>query len=126
MPDDFDRDCLEHFENTIRPYDNIEIVISSTWRLVYTFKTIRELFSDDIQQRVVGMTPETYSPVLPYERHNEVLMYLKQNGGEKVKWVAIDDNPEHFPAKCPVILTESNKGFNHASAAELQEILEHQ
>ncbi len=122
----FDQNCLDNFENAIRPFDNIKIVISSTWKLVYSLKKIRKLFSDDIQPLVIGMTPDAYGQTTDYERYKEVLAYLKQNNDGDCNWVAIDDDPEHYPKKCTVILTESSIGFNHTSALELREILEHQ
>jgi len=72
------------------------------------------------------MTPDTTDQITPYERHKEVLSYLKQNGGENAKWIAIDDDPEHYPKNCTVILTEPFIGFNHTSALELGETLERQ
>jgi len=123
-PNVFNRDCLDAFENVVRRYDNIKIVISSTWKLAFSLREIKRLFSPDIQKLIVGMTPDTYGQITPYERHKEVLAYLKQNE-EDNSWVAIDDDPEHFPKKCTVILTESSIGFNHTSALELREILEH-
>ena len=125
-PGKFEEDLLGNFENAIRPYNNIKIVISSTWKLVYSLKKIRQLFSDDIQPLIVGMTPDTIGRIEPYERHREVLAYLKHEGDEDAEWVAIDDDPEHYPKKCTVILTESNIGFNHSSGLELRDILEHQ
>jgi len=124
-PNVFDQDCLDAFENVVRRYDNIKIVISSTWKLVYSLKKIRQLFSDDIQPLIAGMTPDTYGRIESYERYSEVLAYLKHVGDEDAEWIAIDDDPEHYPKKCAVILTESYIGFNHTSALELREILEH-
>lgn len=124
VPDHFDQDCLAHFENAIRPYENVQIVISSTWRLVLSLNAIRQLFSEDIQARVIGMTPETNGSVTPYERHQEVLLYLKQKEMVNTNWIAIDDQPEHYPAKCAVVLTEPTIGFNQASATTLQVLLE--
>ena len=125
-PNIFNRDCLDTFENVVRLHDNIKIVISSTWKLVYSLKNIRLLFSEDIQPLVVGMTPDSYGQITPYERHKEVLAYLKQNNDEDCNWVAIDDDPEHYPKECTVILTDSYIGFTHTSALELSEVLEHQ
>jgi len=119
----FDQNCLDNFENAIRQFDNIKIVISSTWKLVYTLKKIQQLFSDDIQPLVVGMTPDAYGQTTDYERYKEVLAYLKKNNDEDCDWVAIDDDPEHYPKKCTVILTESSTGFNHTSALELERLI---
>jgi len=122
----FDKDCLMFFENAVRPYKDIKIVISSTWKLIHTLKEIRQFFSDDIQPLIVGMIPDTYGRIESYERHSEVLAYLKHECDEDAEWLAIDDDPEHYPKKCTVILTESYIGFNHTSALELSKILEYQ
>lgn len=87
---------------------------------------IRQFFSDDIQPLIVGMTPDTYGRTESYERYSEVLAYLKHEGDEDEEWVAIDDDSEHYPKKCKVILTEPSIGFNHTPALELGEILERQ
>jgi len=122
----FDKDCLAHFENAIRTLDDVKIVISSTWKLVYSLKEIKGRFSPDIQPLIVGMTPDAYGKIEPYERHGEVLAYLRLAEDEDAEWVAIDDDSEHYPKKCTVILTGSSIGFNHTSALKLRKILEHQ
>ncbi len=122
-PNVFNRDCLDAFENVVRRYDNIKIVISSTWKLVYSLKKIRQLFSEDIQPLVVGMTPETTGQIIPYERHKEVLSYLCTHNDEDAKWVAIDDDPEHFPEICPVIITNPDEGFNESIALKLIDMI---
>jgi len=125
-PNVFNQDCLDAFENVVRRYDNIKIVISSTWKLAFSLREIRQFFSPDIQKLIVGIVPETTGQITPYERHKEVLSYLCTHNEEDAKWVAIDDDPEHFPKGCTVILTEPSIGFNHTPALELREILEHQ
>ena len=119
----FNKECLKCFEDVIRANDNVKIVISSTWKLAFSLREIKQFFSPDIQKLIVGMTPDSMGMIIPYERHKEVLAYLKQNDNENAKWLAIDDDPEHFPKKCTVILTEPYIGFNHISALEMREIL---
>ena len=75
----FDQNCLDNFENAVRPFDNIKIVISSTWKLVYSLKKIRKLFSDDIQPLVIGMTPDAYGQTTDYERYKEVCNQLLES-----------------------------------------------
>jgi hypothetical protein len=62
----FDRDCLQAFENVVRRYPAVSVVISSSWREVFSFSAIRSRFSTDIAERVVICTP-FLSPDVIYE-----------------------------------------------------------
>ncbi len=116
---EFNQDCLIRFENAVRMLDDVKIVISSTWRLAFSLKEIRRLFSIDIQSLVVGLTPVHKGEMIENERYYEVLTYLKRKDIKDAKWVAVDDSKWHYPKGCLLILTESLKGFNQASASEL-------
>lgn len=94
----FDPTCLNEFENILRCYPEVLVVISSSWREVFSFEVVRPLFSPDIAERVVGFTPFLDSKIIhqfQYLRHQEVLEYLRQNNASATHWVAIDDIPEH-------------------------------
>jgi hypothetical protein len=45
-------------EAVLRACSDVEIVISSTWRINRTLAELRALFSDDIAPRVIGVTPQ--------------------------------------------------------------------
>jgi len=108
--DKFDHDCLFHFENAVRIYTNIKIVVTSTWRLEYSLDQIKELFSSDIADKIIGVTPESMR-LTKYYRYNEILLYLKINNFMDEKWIAINDDQGHFPNNCPLIITDSEMGF---------------
>ncbi len=63
----FDPTCLNEFENVLRCYPEVLVVISSSWREVFSFEVVRPLFSPDIAERVVGFPPisgqQNYSSV---------------------------------------------------------------
>ncbi len=115
-----DKDCLTHFENAIRSLGDVKIVISSSWRLAFSLKKVRQHFSDDIKLLIVGFTPAHKGEQIEYERYYEVLAYLKRKNIKDAKWIAIDDSEWHYPKKCSVILTESTVGFNQTSVSELR------
>lgn len=121
-PSNFDQDCLEHFESAIRQCAVSKIVISSTWRLAMPLKELRSRFSPDVAARIVGVTPENFEET-PYERHAEIQMFLDEKNIRALPWVAIDDDPSHFPPGSPVLLTDSKNGFDSACAAQLVKIL---
>lgn len=121
-PSHFDKDCLEYFESAMRQCAVSKIVISSTWRLAMPLKELRGRFSPDVASRIVGVTPENLDAV-PYERHAEILMFLSEKKVTALPWVAIDDDPSHFPPGSPVLLTDPKNGFDAASSARLVKML---
>ena len=80
---------------------------------------MRTYFSPDIAIRIVGFTPEAERLTKHY-RHNEVLLYLKNNGISHQQWIAVDDDPEHFPDSCATALTDSFAGFDAEAAKTLR------
>lgn len=121
-PSQFDRDCLEHFETAIRQCPVSKIVITSTWRLAMSVKELRSRFSPDVAARIVGVTPENFDEEA-YGRHAEIKMFMGERKVAALPWVAIDDDPSHFPAGAPVLLTDPNRGFDAGCAAKLVKLL---
>jgi hypothetical protein len=122
----FDPICLMEFENVLRLYPDVLVVISSSWREVFSFEAVRPLFSPDIAGRVMGFTPFLDSKVVhqsKYLRHQEVLEYLRQNDALEMPWVAIDDIPEHYPPDTRIVVTDASVGFNQFAALALEEYL---
>lgn len=118
----FDQDCLENFESAIRHSATSKIVISSTWRLATPLKELRSRFSSDVAARIVGVTPENLEEET-YERHAEIKAFLEDKKLTALPWVAIDDDPVHFPKGSPVIFTDPKKGFDAGCAAQLVQML---
>lgn len=122
----FNSVCLNHFENVLRSYPNVQVVISSSWREIFLFEVIPPLFSPDIAIRIIGFTPFLNPKNIhkhKYLRHQEVLEYLPQNQAENSPWVAIDDIPEHYPPDAPVVAIDDYNGFDQNSAKILSEYL---
>ena len=122
-PSRFDSDCLGNFEAVVRQYVDLKIVISSTWRLAIPLKELRKYFSPDIATRIVGITPEIYEEEI-FERYEEIMAYLEGKGMFNTHWIAIDDNPEHFPKNKPVVFADPNKGFDAECTVRLRNFLD--
>ena len=121
-PSCFQTDCLTHFESAIRPFDDIEIVISSTWRVAVSLNEIRRFFSSDIGPRIIGSTPEL-DMEMRHQRFCEIIAYLDARDRKDETWLAIDDSPELFPADAPVLITQSDQGFNGECALRLRQTI---
>ena len=119
----FDPICLQMFEDVLRRYPKVFVVISSSWREVFPFELVRSLFSPNIVERVVGFTPFLDPKIIAqfqYLRHQEVLEFLRQNNALDHFWVALDDIPEHYPPNTKVVVTDAYNGFDAFAALALE------
>ena len=111
-------ECRQNFEETARSLPQIEIVITSSWREALSLSEMRKLFSPDIASRIIGATPVTKNREGFY-RYREVLAYLKRNKKEEKQWIALDDDPMHFPPRSNILIIDPDLGFNSESARRL-------
>ena len=95
-----------------------EIVITSSWREAFSLKEMQALFSLDIAERIIGVTPNSHSREGHY-RHREVLEFIKRKGFQGRRWVALEDDPEHFPESAHVLLIDTDVGFGQQAADRL-------
>ena len=119
----FDRTCLHNFENVLREHPDVFVVISSSWRELFSLDTILPLFSPDVAKRIVGFTPfldPKHLHQFQYIRYQEVLDFLQQHNALRDRWVAVDDIPEHYPPDAPVVVTDANSGFDESAAIALE------
>lgn len=114
---------LERFEAILRAHPTVEFVISSSWRLTYPEDVIVGIFADDIQSRIIGMTPEIKDN-FQYPRHAEILAWL-DGAAYHGPWIALDDAADEFPESCEnLLLCEVEIGFDEMLAQRLRRILE--
>jgi hypothetical protein len=121
----FDPELLENFESAVRPLPAVRIVIASAWRLEMSLDKLCRLFSVEVSERVVGVTPETLA-LTTHSRYHEVLSYLKTAQALEARWLAIDDDPAHYPANAPLLVTDPYRGFDQDCADRLRDIYANQ
>ena len=121
-PSCFQTDCLENFESAIRPFVDFKIVISSSWRVALSLKEIRGLFSHDIGERIVGVTPE-FEFERNHARYKEIIAFLAESERQNRNWIAIDDSPELFPSNAPLLLVQSSEGFTEECAVRFRQMV---
>ena len=104
-------------EALLRKHPKIVIVISSTWRsggLQY----LKRLFSKDIAERVVGVTPERTGP---FSRSKEIMEVVRL--GRPKYWIALDDDECLFsPGFQPLYLTSPEVGLTEEDLARLDDV----
>lgn len=115
---------LPEFERVMRDFPEVDIVISSSWREAYTLDELRALFSLDMAQRIIGVTPVLLDHDQVYVRETEIRAWLRDAGRETESWVAIDDFEWFFSPQCAnLVLTDTRTGFDERVERELRKRL---
>jgi hypothetical protein len=124
--------ALPLIEDVLRDFPDVEVVISSSWRTVFSLEQLRGFFSAELAQRVVGVTPSSKTTTdawLPgssmgYEREFECESWMRQNRPWGTPWLAIDDRPHWFRPDCTdLLLTSSKVGFCQSHQDTLREMI---
>ena len=110
-----ERALVERLAELLREYPEVEVVVTSTWTDAFSLKQIKDLFPQYISSRIVGKTERTLRND-DHARYNEVLAYL--HGVPKTAWVALDDDPLHYPGHTPLVLVNPAHGID-VSCVEL-------
>jgi len=106
----------ETFENIIREYPHIYIVISSSWRLNAPIDYLQTYFSEDIAQRVVGKTPDMSGT---HTRHGEIELFAQYFDIEE--WVVLDDEKGLFPDFYEkLVLMDRHEGISGSGALKVR------
>lgn len=113
---------VRRIEDVVCAYESVRVVITSSWREVYSLSELRRLFSAEFASRIEGATPIAHERSGHY-RHREILAYLETTDTVAAKWLAIDDDALHFPANAPVMIVDPAEGFTDQHAKELEAIL---
>lgn len=124
---------LPLIEEVLREYPTVGVVISSSWRDVYSFGDLREFFSPDISQRILGVTPSIMRPspdwlpghVPRFEREWECETWMRQNRPFGTRWLALDDRAHWFSPACSnLLLTDARTGFQHGDQLNLRSMIQ--
>ena len=119
---------LPVLEEVLREFPSVEIVITSTWRSTRSLSELKDFFSSDIAQRVIGATPKWQDhPDLSarigpsYLRSIEIEGWLRSDGKPWLNWVALDDKRHWFrPFSKNLVLCDPATGLTAATAFELR------
>ncbi len=117
---------LERFENVMREFPHVWIVIASAWRQSHSLNEIRRMFSQDIAPRIIGVTPELEeTDEDEYVRFKEIREYVRNHSLTERQWTALDDSGFEFPARCGnLVLCDSRYGLDPVAAEAMRSRLE--
>lgn len=125
---------LEQLEQWLRQRSDVDIVISSSWREVHPIDEIRRFFSDDLQSRVIGVTPvarksdwaQLDGELLPirFVRQAEVEAWLRENDRASNSWAALDDQAWLFkPFNDRLVVCDRTTGLTQLDLDQVDIIL---
>jgi DNA recombination-dependent growth factor C len=114
---------LPIFEKMVRGTD-LKIVISSTWREVYSLSKLKSMFSEDIRPKIISATPQLPVHTTEYERSEEIHDWLRLRGNPQ--WLALDDDIDIFHPRdrSNVILCNGKAGLTESVLLALNDRLE--
>lgn len=113
---------LDRFEAVLREFPFVKVVISSSWREGYPEDIVIGIFSEDIQRRILGITP-LGDGVPPFPRHAEIQAWLSETA-YRGSWIALDDAKNEFPKNCEqLLLCQTTIGFDDGVAEQLRVLL---
>ena len=110
----------------MREFPNVAIVIASAWRRTHSLDDIRQMFSQDIAARIIGVTPELEGTGEDeYVRFKEIREYVRNHSLTEEQWIALDDAGFEFPVGCMnLVLCDSRYGLDPDAAEALRSRLE--
>ncbi|MBA5686342.1 HAD domain-containing protein [Rugamonas apoptosis] len=117
---------LPILEGVLRRRSNVQVVVSSTWREKRTLPELQSLFSADIAQRIIDLTPawrdvQDDANFGTYVRQAEIEAWLRTTGRIWERWLAVDDQKHLFKPFCPNLFTTSPAtGLTEADAKVLE------
>lgn len=123
--------CLPILEHVLREVRDLDVVVTSTWRLHVPLVDLRSHFSPDIALRLVGVTnqlsqlKDVPEPLIGYPREAECHAWLRAHDRIVFPWLAIDDRPWLYrPFNRSLFLVDGKTGLTQAMAEELVERLQ--
>jgi hypothetical protein len=123
---------LPLIEAVLRRHPGVMVVLSTTWRLNHEIDELKERFSIDIEQRVIGVTPLLTeedrawypTPLSQLRRQGEIEAWLHQHRTLSHPWIAIDDRPWGFESECQnLLVTNRIRGLTEMDADRLHHMI---
>lgn len=115
--------ALPQLQESIRRQPRLEVVISSSWREVFDFEDLVELFDEELRQKIVGNTP-VLDPGTEFVRQRECELWMRTHCPPDQEWLALEDEQALFEPGCPqLLLVDGSKGLQLEDLRRLDERL---
>jgi len=115
---------LPRFQDVMRGFQSVDVVISSSWREDEGLDQLRRYFAEDIAARIVGTTPALRDMPMNggflYPREWEIETWMRRERDAWEAWIAVDDRPYWFrPFSRNLVICDPQTGFDESAAAGL-------
>ena len=91
---------LDNFEQVMREFPQVQIVVSSSWRFSESIEMLLLHFSNDIRERIVGITLRLLEfDSMRGQRQWECEAWVSEHRPQ-ARWLALDDRAQYFDAGC--------------------------
>jgi hypothetical protein len=112
--------CLKNLQ-TLVDNTKADIVISSSWRILYPISSLSKMFKEvGLNINVVGETP--YTP--NYIRGEEIALYLADNADNNLNYVILDDSTDFHDWQLQYFVnTDPGFGLSEMDVTKATEIL---
>ncbi len=119
---------LPLIEAVVREFDEVRIVISSDWRMLFSLEKLKARFAEDIRPRIAGASPHLlpkHGAELHGLREREAMLWLSQHEPkvDATAWCAVDDAPGNWMSRSRLLLTDFKRGFTEEDADALRRML---
>jgi hypothetical protein len=113
--------ALPQLQESIRRHPRLEVVISSSWREVFEFEDMVELFDENLRRQIVGSTP-VLDLDTKFVRQRECEQWMGTHRPSDQEWLALEDEHALFEPGCPqLLLVDGSKGLQLADLRRLDE-----
>jgi hypothetical protein len=124
LPDFRDFEHLPRLEAVLRDFPGVGVIVGSTHRIGVALPYLRSVYSPDIQERVLGATPDLIEGRADGGRYLEIQACLRACNWLGRPWLSLDDEWHLYPGECPeLILTSKYGGFDKYAEERLRERL---
>jgi hypothetical protein len=121
-------------QDWLRVRPGVDVVISSSWREVHPIDELRSFFAEDLQARIVGVTPnlkvgdwaqvDGEFPPARFGRQLEVLQWLRTSSKPWRPWAALDDQAWMFrPLELRLVVCDSAVGLTVEDLAAVDKVM---
>lgn len=124
-------ECVHHLVSACGGRDDLDIVISSTWRHTMGLPALKSRFPEALAQRIIAVTPpyaalqDLPHKVMPFEREAECLGWMRANRPGHATWIAVDDRPWLYRPFCPeLFLVPGKTGLDAGTGGQLLKRIE--
>jgi hypothetical protein len=122
----------DRLASVLEQFQNIQLVISSTWRVHFSQERLLKFLPPSLTGRVIGQTPLIYTYEWGgwYQREREISEYLKKYSDGKCiePWIVLDDKPLYsffsFDFPSHLFRCTRDKGFDENTAIEFAKFLQ--